>query len=71
VYIATAYITNNGGIGIKEIKYGIDDYVVFDIVTDKVLSTHKRKIYYSVKRGAYFRWGGNWYLDEFMAESGG
>ena len=52
------YISAYGGIEIKEIVYGIDDYVVFIAgAWGPNTSTHKRKIYYN-SNGAYFIFAG-------------
>jgi len=56
-----------GGIEIKAILYGIDDYVVFAAGTMCQKSTfHKAKIYYS-ERGDYFKFkGSKIYLNECL-----
>ncbi len=63
--IASAFFTNNASVNIHDIEYGIDDKVVFSLSNSH--KAYKRKIEYSVKRGAFFRWiGGRWYMDDFI-----
>lgn len=55
------YISACGGIEIKEIACGIDDYVVFIAhAWGPNASAHKRKIYYN-SNGAYFIYNGTRY----------
>ena len=62
-YIAVQSISNTCSIGIKEAD---DEKVSFDIVSDKVLSKHKAKVYQNLK-GFYFNFGGSrFYLNEFI-----
>ena len=62
-YIAVQSISNTCSIGIKEAD---DEKVSFDIVSDKVLSKHKAKVYQNLK-GFYFNFGGmRFYLNEFI-----
>lgn len=67
------YYSGYSGIEIKEIQYGIDDYIVFVAgawCSNK--SVHRSKVYYTVglkspygDARAYFRYNGNRiYLDE-------
>lgn len=44
-----------GGIAVKRIEYGINDYVTYVVGTMCTKpSVHSRKIMHSVKKGAYF-----------------
>ena len=55
------YISACGGIEIKEIACGIDDYVVFIAhAWGPNASAHKRKIYFN-SNGAYFIYNGTRY----------
>ena len=62
--IGTYCICNFGGIAVKGIEYGIEDYIIvewFDV------SIHRRRIDYTRNGRAYFRLGNTrYYLDEFM-----
>jgi hypothetical protein len=62
--IGTYCISNWGGIAVKGIEYGIDDYIIvewFDV------SIHRRRIDYTRNGRPYFRLGNaRYYLDEFM-----
>lgn len=63
-YIAVKSISNTCSIGIKEAD---DEKVSFDIVTDKVLSQHKAKLYQNSKGFYFFKFGNiRYYLDEFI-----
>ena len=63
-YIAVKSISNTGSIGIKEAD---DEKVSFDIVTDKVLSQHKAKVYQNLKGFYFFKFGNvRYYLNEFI-----
>ena len=63
-YIAVQSISNTCSIGIKEVD---DEKVSFDIVTDKVLSQHKAKVYYNLKGCPFFKFGNcRYYLNEFI-----
>lgn len=63
-YIAVQSISNTCSIGIKEAD---DEKVSFDIVTDKVLSQHKAKVYKNLKGFCFFRFGNvRYYLNEFI-----
>ena len=63
-YIAVKSISNTCSIGIKEAD---DEKVSFDIVTDKVLSQHKAKVYYNLKGSPFFKFGNcRYYLNEFI-----
>ena len=62
-YIAVKSISNTRAIGIKE----VDEKVSFDIVTDKVLSQHKAKVYQNLKGFYFFKFGNvRYYLNEFI-----
>ena len=62
--IASCHICNTAGLSITEID---EDYINFNLVTDRILSSHKRRLYESKKRGQYFSFqGAIWYLDEFL-----
>ena len=62
-YIAVKSISNTCAIGIKE----VDEKVSFDIVTDKVLSQHKAKVYQNLKGFYFFKFGNvRYYLNEFI-----
>ena len=60
------YYSGYSGIEIKEIQYGIDDYIVFVAgawCSNK--SVHRSKVYYTLSGRDYFRYNGNRiYLDE-------
>ena len=63
-YIAIKSISNACAIGIKEVD---DEKVSFDIVTDKVLSQHKAKVYQNLKGYYFFKFGNiRYYLNEFI-----
>ena len=63
-YIAVKSISNTCSIGIKEAD---DEKVSFDIVSDKVLSQHKAKLYQNLKGFYFFKFGNvRHYLNEFM-----
>ena len=63
-YIAVQSISNTCSIGIKEAD---DENVSFDIVTDKVLSRHKAKLYQNLKGFYFFKFGNvRYYLNEFI-----
>ena len=63
-YIAVKSISNTCGIGIKEAD---DEKVSFDLVSDKVLSQHKAKLYQNLKGFYFFKFGNvRYYLNEFM-----
>lgn len=63
-YIAVKSISNICSIGIKEAD---DEKVSFDIVTDKVLSQHKAKLYQNLKGCYFFKFGNiRYYLNEFI-----
>ena len=63
-YIAVKSISNTCSIGIKEAD---DEKVSFDIVSDKVLSQHKAKVYQNLKGFCFFKFGNvRHYLNEFM-----
>ena len=63
-YIAVKSISNTCAIGIKEAD---DEKVLFDIVTDKVLSKHKVKVYQNLKGFYFFKFGNvRYYLNEFI-----
>ena len=63
-YIAVKSISNTFAIGIKEAD---DEKVSFDIVTDKVLSQHKAKVYQNLKGFYFFKFGNvRYYLNEFI-----
>ena len=63
-YIAVKSISNVCAIGIKEAD---DEKVSFDIVTDKVLSQHKAKVYQNLKGVSFFKFGNvRYYLNEFI-----
>ena len=63
-YIAVKSISNTCSIGIKEAD---DEKVSFDIVTDKVLSQHKAKLYQNLKGWSFFKFGNvRYYLNEFI-----
>ena len=63
---ATGYYSGFGGIEIKEIRYGIDDYVVFVAgAWCSARSAHIAKIYYTDR--PYFLWKGvRIHLDEII-----
>ena len=61
--IAAMGLTNTAGLGILEIQYGIDDYV---ILRGTLGDIHRCKIYSNTK-GMYIKYGRcRYYLDEFM-----
>ena len=63
-YIAAQPISNTCSICIKEAD---DEKVSFDIVSDKVLSKHKVKVYYNLKGCPFFKFGNvRYYLNEFI-----
>ena len=63
-YIAVKSISNTCSIGIKEVD---DEKVSFDIVSDKVLSQHKVKVYQNSKGFYFFKLGNiRYYLNEFI-----
>ena len=63
-YIAVQSITNNCSICIKEAD---EEKVSFDIVSDKVLSKHKAKLYQNLKGDFFFKFGNvRHYLNEFI-----
>ena len=63
-YIAVQSISNTCSIGIKEAN---DEKVSFDIVSDKVLSQHKAKVYQNSKGFYFFKLGNvRYYLNEFI-----
>ena len=63
-YIAVKSMSNTCSIGIKEAN---DEKVSFDIVTDKVLSQHKAKLYQNSKGFYFFKLGNiRYYLNEFI-----
>lgn len=63
-YIAVKSISNTCSIGIKEVD---DEKVSFDIVSDKVLSKHKVKVYQNLKGYSFFKFGNcRYYLNEFI-----
>ena len=63
-YIAVKSISNTCSIGIKEAD---DEKVSFDIVSDKVLSKHKAKVYQNLKGDFFFEFGNvRYYLNEFI-----
>ena len=63
--VAGYCLSNYGGIEIKDILYGIEDFVVFTYYD--IPKIYIRKIYNSIKRGPYFRFGVyRVYLDECM-----
>lgn len=61
-YIGTFNSTNVGGCGITKLT---DAHVYFEIYTDKVLSKHKLKLYYT-RKGAYFNYHNRIYLTEII-----
>ena len=63
-YIAIKSISNTCSIGIREVN---DEKVAFDIVSDKVLSKHKAKVYQNLKGFYFFKFGNvRHYLNEFI-----
>lgn len=60
------YYSGYSGIEIKDIQYGIEDYIVFVAgawCSNK--SVHRSKVYYTSSGRDYFRYNGNRiYLDE-------
>lgn len=63
-YIAVKPISNTCSIGIKEAE---DEKVSFDLVSDKVLSQHKAKLYPNLKGDFFFKFGNvRHYLNEFI-----
>ena len=63
-YIAVKSISNTCSIGIKEVD---DEKVAFDIVSDKILSQHKAKVYQNLKGFYFFKLGNiRYYLNEFI-----
>ena len=63
-YIAVKPISNTCSIAIKEAD---DEKVSFDLVSDKVLSKHKAKLYQNLKGDFFFKFGNvRHYLNEFM-----
>ena len=66
--IATYGISNNAGMAIFDIVYGIDDFVLAALFYgDKQTKTTKNKIHYNSDGRAYFiKFGCRYYLDEFM-----
>ena len=62
--IAVIGITNISSIQILDIEYGIDDYVIIKGFTGDI---HRHKIYYSVRKGMYFKYGNaRYYLKHFL-----
>ena len=62
--IASCHICNTAGLSVTEVN---EEYIYFNLVTDKILSSHKRKLYEAAKRGQYFIFqSSRWYLDEFF-----
>ena len=63
-YIAVKSISNTCSIGIKEVD---DEKVAFDIVSDKILSQHKAKVYQNLKGYFFFKFGNvRYYMNEFI-----
>lgn len=62
--LAVMSITNNCGLEILEMQYGIDDYVIVRGFTGDI---HKYKLRYNNK-GIYFKYcnGLRYYMNEFM-----
>lgn len=64
----TGYFSGYGGIEIKDIRYGINDYCIFVAgawCSNK--SAHKTRIDYNASGRAYFRYNGNRiYFDECL-----
>lgn len=61
--IASCGLCNVASLNIYDIEYGIDDYVVVGLNSQKCRSY---KLYTNTK-GTYFNWGGTrYYLDDFM-----
>ena len=58
-YLGFFNCTNCGGCGVTEIS---EEFIKFEISTDKILSKHKLKLYYNNK-GIYFNWGRRIYLE--------
>ncbi len=57
-------ICNFGGIAVKYIEYGIDDYIIVEWFNNSI---HRRKIEYTRNGRAYFRIGNTrYYLGDFM-----
>lgn len=55
-YVASYGLTNNSAVGIKEIVYGCDDVVEWDLVTDKVIESGESIIEYT-DEGSTFKVG--------------
>lgn len=62
--LAVIGITNNCGLAILEMQYGIDDYVVVKGFTGDI---HRYKLHYNNK-GIYFKYcnGLRYYMHQFM-----
>ena len=66
-YPTVAYCTDFEGIEIKDILYGIEDYIVFLAGTMGNNPTcHKAKVYYSGERPYFKLYGRRIYLDNCM-----
>ena len=62
--IAAMGITNISSIQILDIEYGIDDYAIIKGFAGDI---HRYKIYYSVRKGMYFKYGNTrYYLKHFL-----
>lgn len=54
-----AYYSGFGGIEIKSIEYGIDDYIIYVAgAWCSAKSVHKCKVYYTMNGNAYFKYNG-------------
>ena len=62
--VAVMAITNNCGMAILDIEYGIDDYVIVKGFTGDI---HRYKLH-ETNKGSYFKYcnGCRYYLDWFM-----
>lgn len=54
-----AYYSGFGGIEIKSVEYGIDDYIIYVAgAWCSARSAHKSKIYYTMSGSPYFKYKG-------------
>lgn len=62
------YYSGYSGIEIKDIQYGIEDYIIFVAgAWCSKKSVHRSKVYYAPSGRDYFRYNGNRiYLDECL-----
>lgn len=66
-YIAVFNNTAFSGIGIIDIKFGIDDYCIVEVFDPNGVKRSKNKIYMDCMGRNYIKKNGNkYYLDEFL-----